>query len=240
MRAAMNSSARRCVSLGARIPMRSATSGSSDSCAATRAVSPASAGVWSASSVSALPMRVAARVRPSRMCSAAISAACRVTSAVTCGLPSRSPPIQVPKRTNAGACTGARPASSPCSRSSSRRYTCGTISNRVWSKTLMAVRTSSSGVGRVVRSGEVRSRVAISSSRRRSFSARAVAFFVRSRSSMRSVMRRTPVVTARRRASVGWAVRTGWNRSPSRRAAASSAPTCSTSSTNVAGNESPG
>jgi hypothetical protein len=92
------------------------------------------------------------------------------------------------------------------------------------------VATSSSTVGFSARSGEVRQSVSISDSSRRSFSASVVPpMFNESRSATRSAIRRIERATARRRASVGWAVNTGRNSTAPSRARASSGPTSAAS-----------
>ena len=144
-----------------------------------------------------------------------------VTSAVTVGLPSRSPPIHVPQRRNAGTRGGRVPvrplsaAGPPRVGRSSRaasiaRYRRGTSVNSVASKNAIAVRTSSSGEGTTVRRSEVRHTIVISSRSRRRISASSAG--VRRGSSSRSsnaAIRRSATSSVRRRASVGCAVRTG-------------------------------
>ena len=139
-------------------------------------------------------------------------AACSVISAVTFGLPSRSPPIHEPSRANARTAGAVVPAASASSQSSRRRYTSGRVSASVDSKTLSTVRTSSRTVGLASRSGAVRHSVSISPSSLRSFSASDMPPTLReSRSATSSAIRRIEAETARRRASVGCAVRTGRN-----------------------------
>ena len=65
--------------------------------------------------VSDRPIRVAAFSRARSACSAWIRAVCSVIVAVTNGLPSRSAPIQLPNRRNAGASGAIDPDASPCS-----------------------------------------------------------------------------------------------------------------------------
>ena len=78
----------------------------------------------------------------------------RVTSAVTEGFPSRSPPIQDPKRIGASSSGNPRPVT--CSRvRSSVRLNCGTASHSVSSNTASPDRTSSSGEGRSRRTSSV-------------------------------------------------------------------------------------
>ena len=92
----------------------------------------------------------------------------------------------------------------------------------------MTVSASSTGVGFLYAMGEVRTRASISCSMRRSFSTSSTpasdARLVRS-----SEMRRILPSTALRRASVGWAVKTGWNSRRLRSAVAFARPHSSTS-----------
>ena len=143
-------------------------------------------------------------------------------SAVTSGLPSRSPPIQLPGRRNGptrGGRVPVRPLSAagprerpgaPSRARSSARYSRGTTVNSVASKKAIAVRTSSSGVGVTMRRSEVRQRRVISSrSRRRTSRSSDGVSRGSSRRSSRSAQRRNATRVVRRRASVGCAVRTG-------------------------------
>ena len=107
------------------------------------------------------------------ICAKYFAATRRDTFAVTFGLPSRSDPIQLPGRKNAGHTGGTLPASSPSTQSSKRRYTCGTVSNSVLSKMSMMVSASSRGVGFLSSVGEVRTSASISCGMWRSFSRRA-------------------------------------------------------------------
>ena len=150
-----------------------------------------------------------------------------VISAVTPGLPSRSPPIQLPGRRNGPTRGGrvpvrpvsdGRPGARPVGGSraaSSARYSRGMTVNSVASKKAIAVRTSSSGVGLTMRRSDVRHSSVISSrSRRRtSRSSDGVSRGSSSRAS-RTAQRRRATSVVRRRASVGWAVRTGPDREP--------------------------
>ncbi len=63
--------------------------------------------------VSARPILVQARSRARNAWSAWITAASRVTPAVTDGLPSRSAPTQLPNRKNAGTAVGSTPLAAP-------------------------------------------------------------------------------------------------------------------------------
>ena len=138
--------------------------------------------------------RVATASRPRRTWSAPMAAAWRVVSAVTRGWPSRSEPIHDPQRRKAG-----RPAAGcPCGRCrwrvralrrrAARRDPWGLVEGAVerpvearrddeerLSKKSSALRTSSSGVGRSMRSTEVRHSSEISSRRRRRISASSAA-----------------------------------------------------------------
>ena len=145
-----------------------------------------------------------------------------VISAVTPGLPSRSPPIQLPGRRNAptrggrvpvrpesDAGAGERPVGGSRA-ASSARYSRGMTVNSVASKNAIAVRTSSSGVGLTTRRSDVRHSSVISSRRRRrtSRSSDGVRRGSSSRAS-RTAQRPSATSVVRRRASVGWAVKTG-------------------------------
>ena len=145
-----------------------------------------------------------------------------VISAVTPGLPSRSPPIhdpgcrngptrggRVPVRPVSAAGPSARPAGGS-SAASSARYSRGMTVNRVASKKAIAVRTSSSGVGRTRRRSDVRHSSVISSRRRRRTSRSSDGVRRGSSSRARSIAQRPSATSAvRRRASVGCAVSTG-------------------------------
>src|SRR6266511_1350734 len=124
-----------------------------------------------------------------------------VTSAVTLGLPSRSPPTQVPQRRQDGNAGARTPDPSPLRARSSSRYSSGTRRNRVSSKADMTVRTSSSGVGCWRRSWEVRHRAVVSSNRRRRASASSEANRPTTRSSWagRSALVRSSIAAWRRR-----------------------------------------
>lgn len=79
------------------------------------------AGVVVASRVMVRPTRSATFSSAMSTCSLAIAAAVRVIDAVTFGLPSRSPPIHVPRRTKGGATGVETPGSSRFTQVSSRR-----------------------------------------------------------------------------------------------------------------------
>ena len=66
-----------------------------------------------ASAVSARPIRSVTVSSAASACCAWMIAVSLVTCAVTNGLPSRSPPTQLPKRRNAGAAAGTRPQAAP-------------------------------------------------------------------------------------------------------------------------------
>ena len=151
--------------------MRDARDADSPRCFCHSALSSLDAGVPDAASVSPCAVLRAEDSSSSSACSDAIAAASSVICAVTFGLPSRSPPIQVPRRAKGRTAGAVVPAASASSQSSSRRYTAGSTSARVASKTLTTVRTSSRTDGFASRSGAVRQSVSISPSRRRSFSA---------------------------------------------------------------------
>ena len=108
----------------------------------------------------------------------------------------------------------------------------------------MTERTSSTGVGFSARSGAVRQRVSTSCSISRC--SRSVSPIVpsvapaASYSSSSPARRRIASETARRRASVGCAVTTGWNRIASSRRVAVSAPSSSLSRVNAPGTVSVG
>src|ERR1039458_5852421 len=104
-----------------------------------------------------------------------MAAVCLVTRAVTNGLPSRSPPIQLPSRRNAGAAAAACPDAGPFSARSNDRYSAGTTRNRVSSNAVMAARTSSSGCIAWTRSADVRHSRSISSTSLRPASVGALA-----------------------------------------------------------------
>ena len=89
---------------------------------------------------------------------------------VTCGLPSRSPPIQEPKRIGAASMGRPRPVLARRARSTPRTKR-GSASQRLCSNTMRPLRTSSSGVGRCSRTSLVCQAAAIS---RRSASIRSV------------------------------------------------------------------
>ncbi len=140
-------------------------------------------------------IRRAAVSYPRTTWSWAMPAAASVTSAVTAGLPSRSPPTQVAhrKRTSLPAV----------------RATRGNVVKIVRSNSAIVARTSSSGVGAARRTGSVSHRLVISSARRRSRSSRTrPAHRGSSSPSSRSPIRQRCSTTARRFASVGCAVRT--------------------------------
>ena len=132
--------------------------------------------------------------------------ASRVVSALTFGLPSRSPPIHVPQR-SAGSGRGARRPDGAVafsrrpSASSRLRSSRGTSRKIVPSKCTSAERTSSRAVTRRVRMPPMRQRLVISSRRRRSTSAAKVPPSARRSSSVR--MRLSAAISVRRRASVG-------------------------------------
>jgi hypothetical protein len=84
----------------------------------------------------------------------ASSHARRVTSGVTCGLPSRSPPIHDPNRTGAASIGSGRPVLARSARSRLRTYD-GSASQRLCSNTIRPLRTSSIGVGRCDRTSPV-------------------------------------------------------------------------------------
>ncbi len=169
--------------------------------------------------------RLATASYPRRRWSAWRRAASSVTSEVTPGCPSRSDPIHDPRRSSAGASTGrvpVRPASPatapfgpraaiPSSARSTARPRRGIATNSVSSKMASAERTSSSGVGAMARRSPVCHSSVISSRRRRRRSASSSGV-VRGSSMASSSrrMRRCATRRVRRRASVGWAVRTGW------------------------------
>ena len=147
---------------------------------------------WPRASARSAGRRPRTRARRGRgRCAAAAS----VTSAVTAGLPSRSPPTQVAhrKRTSLPAV----------------RATRGNVVKIVRSNSAIVARTSSSGVGAARRTGSVSHRLVISSARRRSRSSRTrPAHRGSSSPSSRSPIRHRCSTTARRFASVGCAVRT--------------------------------
>ena len=131
-------------------------------------------GVVASSTVSDRPMRVVAFSRASSTCSAWMAIVSSVTFAVTEGLPSRSPPTQLPNLRNDSA--DPRPGSSDEKMASSNaRHTSGRMLKSVSSKTAIRALTSSRGCSSVDRSCPVRHRMSISSSSRRSESDRSVA-----------------------------------------------------------------
>ncbi len=156
-----------------------------------------------------------------------VSCCSRMASAVTewstFGWPSRSPPIHEPKRRNDGA-RQARPGYTVASAASSFRYTLGTTSRSRDSTTPRICRTSSSTIGRAERTELVSQSDSISS---------AIAATDVSRSngvgapySVRSsfwAIDESFSRTDRRRASLGWAVKTGTTIACARRPASSSA-----------------
>ena len=179
--------------------------------AASRLRNALDGGVVVESTVSARPMRVAAASSARRMCSAWISMVAVATAAVTTGLPSRSPPIQLPIRMKRGAWGARVPVASPASARSSDRISSGRMRNSVSSNTAMNERTSSSGWICVVRICAVRHSESTSSTSLRSDSRRSEsAILGSSRRSSCSPARRIAVTIARRLASVGCAVNTGW------------------------------
>ncbi len=145
----------------------------------------------------------------SSTCSAWMAMVSSVTFAVTEGLPSRSPPTQVPNLRSESARPRSRSADEKMARSKAR-HTSGTMLKSVSSKTAISALTSSRGCSSVDRSCPVRQRMSISSRRRRIESVRSVAEADSSltRSSW-TATRPMAVTTARRRASVGCAVNTG-------------------------------
>ncbi len=167
-------------------------------------------GVVASSTVSERPMRVVAFSSASSTCSAWMAMVSSVTFAVTEGLPSRSPPTQLPNLRNDAAHPRSGSSDEKIARSNSRQ-TSGTMLNSVSSKTAISALTSSSGCSSVDRSCPVRQRMSISSSSRRVESLRSVAEADSSftRSSW-TATRLIAVTTARRRASVGCAVNTGF------------------------------
>ncbi|TMC03218.1 MAG: phosphoenolpyruvate carboxylase [Chloroflexi bacterium] len=112
---------RRCGSPGDRCAIPVRRSDATAWAAASRRRTSALAGVVAASAVSARPTRRAAASRARSAWSPWTRIASAVTAAVTCGLPSRSPPTHVPKRVNAGASGGRIPASAGESAESRRR-----------------------------------------------------------------------------------------------------------------------
>lgn len=94
--AATNISHWRCGSIGERVAISDTRSGWSSSAWASAARSPADGGVKIPARVSDLPILVVAFSSAMSTCSAWICMASLVTLAVTLGLPSRSPPIQLP------------------------------------------------------------------------------------------------------------------------------------------------
>ena len=200
------------------------TSASSRGCAAASleraSRSRAVGGVDSSSTVIIRATRSTASWRICRAWSACAATVSRVTSAVTNGLPSRSPPTHDPNRTIGG--SGVAPGSSPPSAVSTARWNRGTACTSDCRKTVSTVFTSSAGVGRVIRSVEVRCRMSMSSSiRRRAWARSEGPVSGSSWASRLSAIRRSADATARRRASVGCAVSTGWIRIRSIRARAS-------------------
>ncbi len=177
-------------------------------------------GVDSSSTVIIRATRSTASCRICSAWSACAATVSRVTSAVTKGLPSRSPPTHDPNRTMGG--SGRECGSSPPSATSTARWKRGTACTSDWRKTVSTVFTSSAGVGRVIRSVDVRCRMSMSSSIRRRAWARSEGPVSGSSCASRlSAIRRSAEATARRRASVGCAVSTGWIRIRSIRARAS-------------------
>ena len=175
--------------------------------------------------VSERPIRLVARSSARSTCSAWMVAASRVTRAVTNGFPSRSAPTQLPKRRKAGTRVGTAPLSRPATAWSIDRYSVGTTRNRVSSNAVITVRTSSIGSMALTRSCEVRHSTSICSCSSRRVSARSVAAARGSSSaSTSSEIRRSEATTARRRASVGCAVKTGCTRRPSSSPSSRSSP----------------
>ena len=155
-------------------------------------------------------------------------AASRVVTAVTFGFPSRSPPIQLPHRMVGIWCGGREPlspsAGSSCrSASSTPRSSRGARRKIVSSKWTMAERTSSSGVTERVRMLPMRQRFVTSSRSLRTQSAASAGSTAADRRSSRMRILPRSAISVRRRASVGCAVSTGWNRSPATLARISSA-----------------
>ena len=162
----------------------------------------------------------------SRRCrSAAIqrasSSTWRLTSAVTFGLPSRSPPIQEAKRT--GTASSGRRWPQWASRASSRsRNMSGTARHRECSMTAKPHLASSSGVGRWRRISSVCQASAIRRRRRSRLAARSRS--VRSSWSLAAssaAMASYFWIRLRRATSVGWAVSTSSISSPASRVASS-------------------
>ena len=209
-RCAVSASIRRCGESASRRSSSPATTGRTSAASASRWSSSGVAGVSRSEAVIDLAMRRASDSRPSRTCSAAISTARRVTSAVTRGLPSRSPPTHVPHRRNGRSNAGARAPEPGASARSISRATIGNTSKIVWSNSAISARTSSSGSGRRARTWPVRHSAVTSSIRRRSTSVRSLvdSCAPSSRSTSAPIRHRVSTI-ARRRASVGCAVRTG-------------------------------
>ena len=170
-RRATSNRATRWSSPGDRVSSSATNSGCSDRASSTILRTADEAGVVVESTVRLRPIQAVARSIPRSMCSDWIDIASRVTSLVTCGLPSRSAPIHEPSRMNAGTRGACTAASEPVRAVSARRYTCGSTWKSTSSNTVMAVRTSSNGPGRSARSCAVRQRMSISSSSRRCVSA---------------------------------------------------------------------
>ena len=141
------------------------------------------------------------RISSSRASSRARSTASRTVSAPVEGLPSMSPPIQVPKRSGAG-------ASGISWRSA--RTTAGTACHSDVSKNHSPARISSTTRGRVVRTGSVCQRAVISAwSPATTRSRRSGVSHGSSSARRRRAMRWCAARTVRRAASVGCAVSTG-------------------------------
>ena len=107
---AARSSTWRCGSPGDRVAASSARSGNAALASASSRRTAGPGGVVSASAVRARPTRSQTRSRARRTWSAWMPMAFSVNAAVTNGLPSRSPPIHEPSRTNAGTFGGCVPA----------------------------------------------------------------------------------------------------------------------------------
>ena len=112
-RSAMTSIFCRCGSPGEPSAISAKRAGLDTASAASDSTSSREAGVSPSSRVIVRAMRSAESLSHRRACSAWVATAWRVTSAVTNGLPSRSPPTQDPNVTNAGTGVGTDPLASP-------------------------------------------------------------------------------------------------------------------------------